>query len=75
MITVPVPHEVPLHGTNAIPLPSALPRRGQEGGRVGISGLCFDPTGNFLYSGTESTIVEWDLRRERRRGVGSAAVA
>ena len=29
----------------------------------GIAGVAFDPTGEWLYSGTENTVVEWDLRR------------
>lgn len=32
-------------------------------GVVGISGVAFDPTGDWLYAGTEQTVVEWDLRR------------
>ena len=34
-----------------------------ESGTTGIAGVAFEPEGNFLYSGTEKTVVEWDLRR------------
>lgn len=44
-------------------------------GRVGISGLTFDPTGDFLYTGTEATLVEFDLRSARKRGIGCSAMA
>jgi hypothetical protein len=33
--------------------------------------LCFDETGDYLYAGTESSIVEYDLRLESKRGSGS----
>jgi hypothetical protein len=39
-----------------------------EGGTWGIAGISFDPTGEFLYSGTERTVVEWDLRGGRGGG-------
>ena len=38
-------------------------RAGVEGGTWGIAGVGFDPTGDWLYSGTEKTVVEWDLRK------------
>lgn len=38
-------------------------RSGYEGGTWGLAGVGFDPSGDWLYSGTEKTIVEWDLRR------------
>jgi hypothetical protein len=38
-------------------------RAGYDGGVWGIAGIGFDPSGDWLYSGTEKTIVEWDLRR------------
>lgn len=44
-------------------------------GRVGISGLSFDPTGDYLYTGTEATLVEFDLRSIRKRGMGCSSVA
>ncbi|OXG21572.1 hypothetical protein C366_01253 [Cryptococcus neoformans Tu401-1] len=64
-VVVPVPH-VPNETTN----PEILrrPRKGVEGGTWGISGVAFDPTGDFLYSGTESTVVEWDIRRLGNHG-------
>lgn len=64
-VVVPVPH-VP----NATTSPEVLrrPRKGVEGGTWGISGVAFDPTGDFLYSGTESTVVEWDVRRLGNHG-------
>ena len=56
-ITVPVPYA-----------PSGVPqgvyRTGLEGGTWGIAGIAFDPTGDWLYSGTEGSVVEWDLRRD-----------
>jgi hypothetical protein len=33
-----------------------------EGAQWGIAGIAFDPTGQWLYSGTEGTVVEWDMR-------------
>ncbi|KAJ9114617.1 hypothetical protein QFC22_005490 [Naganishia vaughanmartiniae] len=53
--------------------PSYSPTRrvGPDGGRIGIAGIDFDPTGDFLYAGTEAVMVEYDLRRHSRRGVGS----
>jgi len=42
-------------------------RTGLEGGTWGIAGIAFDPAGEWLYSGTEGSVVEWDLRRD---GVG-----
>ncbi|KIR32772.1 hypothetical protein I352_04707 [Cryptococcus deuterogattii MMRL2647] len=64
-VVVPVPY-VPNATTN----PEVLrrPRKGVEGGTWGISGVAFDPTGDFLYSGTESTVVEWDVRRLGNQG-------
>ncbi|OCF36577.1 hypothetical protein I316_01828 [Kwoniella heveanensis BCC8398] len=59
-LIVPVPH-VP-SGT-ADPDALTRPRLGIEGGGWGIAGVAFDPTGDWLYSGTERTVVEWDLRR------------
>ena len=49
-------------------------RQGVEGGTHGIAGVGFDPTGNWLYSGTERTVVEWDMSR-LSRGDGSWAMA
>jgi hypothetical protein len=43
-------------------------------GRIGIAGLCFDEKGDFLYAGTESSIVEYDLRLETKRGSGYSTV-
>lgn len=42
---------------------AANARRDMCGQSWGIAGVAFDPTGDWLYSGTESTVVEWDLRR------------
>jgi hypothetical protein len=39
-------------------------RTGLEGGTWGIAGIAFDPTGDWLYSGTEGSVVEWDMRRD-----------
>ena len=50
-------------------------RMGPDGGRVGIAGIAFDPTGDFLYAGTEAVMVEYDLRRHARRGLGSWVLA
>jgi hypothetical protein len=50
-------------------------RMGPDGGRVGIAGIAFDPTGDFLYAGTEAVMVEYDLRRHSRRGLGSWVMA
>ncbi|CAK9786904.1 unnamed protein product [Cutaneotrichosporon oleaginosum] len=55
--------EVPYETTGATPSPSRRPRRGVDGGLYGISGIAFDPSGDWLYAGTERTLVEWDLRR------------
>lgn len=38
-------------------------QHGFDAGTWGISGLAFDPTGDWLYAGTERTVVEWDMRR------------
>lgn len=46
-------------------------RTATERGRVGIAGLCFDAHGEYLYAGTESSVVEYDLRLESKRGSGS----
>ncbi|WVQ98832.1 hypothetical protein IAU59_005963 [Kwoniella sp. CBS 9459] len=62
-LVIPVPH-VP-SGT-ADPDALTRPRLGIEGGGWGIAGVAFDPTGDWLYSGTERTVVEWDLRRGGR---------
>ncbi|WWC89956.1 uncharacterized protein L201_004885 [Kwoniella dendrophila CBS 6074] len=59
-VVIPVPH-IPW-GT-ADPDASARPRQGVENGTWGIAGVGFDQTGDWLYSGTERTVVEWDLRR------------
>lgn len=45
------------------PGPGREPRQRGEGETWGIAGVAFDPTGDWLYSGTERTVVEWDLRR------------
>ena len=45
------------------PAERAAGRRDACGQSWGIAGIAFDPTGNWLYSGTESTVVEWDMRR------------
>ena len=42
---------------------------------LGIAGVCFDPTGDFLYTGTERTVVEYDLRTVRKRGLGCGGMA
>ncbi|KAJ9104434.1 hypothetical protein QFC21_001929 [Naganishia friedmannii] len=57
--------------------PSYSPTRrvGPDGGRIGIAGIDFDPSGDFLYAGTEAVMVEYDLRRHSRRGVGSWVLA
>lgn len=55
--------EVPFDAAGVPPSPSRRPRRGVDGGLYGISGIAFDPTGDWLYAGTERTVVEWDLRR------------
>jgi len=60
-VVVPVPHVVP--SPTVDPATLYRDRMGVEGGTWGIAGVGFDPTGDWLYSGTEKTIVEWDLRR------------
>jgi WD40 repeat protein len=55
--------EVPYEAAGVTPSPSRRPRRGVDGGLYGISGIAFDPSGDWLYAGTERTLVEWDLRR------------
>lgn len=30
-----------------------------DGGTHGIAGVAFDPTGDWLYSGTEKTLGDW----------------
>jgi hypothetical protein len=57
-ITLPVPYAPPGVTQGAY-------RTGLEGGTWGIAGIAFDPTGEWLYSGTEGSVVEWDLRRDR----------
>ncbi|WRT67211.1 uncharacterized protein IL334_004177 [Kwoniella shivajii] len=66
-VVLPVPH-IPT-GT-ADPDISLRPRQGIENGTWGIAGVGFDPTGDWLYSGTERTVVEWDLRRNGPPGGG-----
>jgi hypothetical protein len=60
-LVVPVPRAVAA-GTAAERERENAPRDGEHG-YTGIAGVAFDPTGNWLYSGTESTVVEWDMRR------------
>lgn len=60
-VVVPVPYVVP--SPTGDPATLYRDRMGVEGGTWGIAGVGFDPTGDWLYSGTEKTIVEWDLRR------------
>lgn len=55
-VVVPVPFELP--GS-----PEVDKRRGFESGQWGVAGVAFDPSGDWLYAGTERTVVEWDLRR------------
>jgi hypothetical protein len=50
-------------------------RTGVEGGTWGIAGVGFDPSGEWLYSGTERTVVEWDLRRMGGGGGGTWSMA
>ncbi|WOO85523.1 putative protein [Vanrija pseudolonga] len=59
-VVVPVPYDLPPPAT---PAPRRYNRHGVDGGTWGISGVAFDPTGDWLYAGTERTIVEWDMRR------------
>jgi hypothetical protein len=56
-VIIPVPSYSP-NGRESPP-----PRVGVDGGECGIAGVAFDPTGEWLYSGTERTVVEWDMRR------------
>ncbi|CAD6581228.1 MAG: hypothetical protein TREMPRED_002944 [Tremellales sp. Tagirdzhanova-0007] len=55
-VIVPVPHA-------SYPSARELTGRQEMGENWGIAGVAFDPTGEWLYSGTENTVVEWDLRR------------
>ncbi|KAL1405486.1 hypothetical protein Q8F55_009120 [Vanrija albida] len=59
-VVVPVPYDPP---PPTPPAPRRYNRHGVDGGTWGISGVAFDPTGDWLYAGTERTIVEWDMRR------------
>ncbi|WVF72104.1 hypothetical protein IAT40_006916 [Kwoniella sp. CBS 6097] len=59
-LVIPVPH---IPSGTADPDALTRPRLGIEGGGWGIAGVAFDPTGDWLYSGSERTVVEWDLRR------------
>ncbi|WVQ71758.1 hypothetical protein IAR50_001299 [Cryptococcus sp. DSM 104548] len=67
-VVVPVPH-VPTEATD-YGVRDGL-RKGVDGGTWGIAGVAFDPTGDWLYSGTERTVVEWDLRKSNRGGEGT----
>ena len=65
-VIVPVPHTSPYTPGTVDPrhLSSyTRERNGVEGGVSGIAGVAFDPSGDWLYSGTEKTIVEWDMRK------------
>ena len=72
-VVVPVPYIAP----NSAIDPSTLyrDRTGVEGGTWGVAGVGFDPSGEWLYSGTERTIVEWDLRRMGGGGSGTWSMA
>ncbi|WVW83001.1 hypothetical protein I302_105017 [Kwoniella bestiolae CBS 10118] len=59
-VVIPVPH---IPSGTADPDAQSKPRQGVENGTWGIAGVGFDPTGDWLYSGTERTVVEWDLKR------------
>ncbi|WWD16043.1 hypothetical protein CI109_100468 [Kwoniella shandongensis] len=59
-VIIPVPY---IPSGSADPDLARRPRMGVEGGTWGIAGVGFDPSGDWLYSGTERTVVEWDLRR------------
>ncbi|KAK8869692.1 hypothetical protein IAR55_000260 [Kwoniella newhampshirensis] len=59
-VIIPIPS---IPSGSADPDVARRPRMGVEGGTWGIAGVGFDPTGDWLYSGTERTVVEWDLRR------------
>jgi hypothetical protein len=72
-VTLPVPfNSDPMSSTQRSP---ATHRAGVDGGMLGIAGVCFDPTGDFLYTGTERTVVEYDLRTVRKRGLGCGGMA
>ncbi len=71
-LTLPVPKEATSQPVD----PSAETRSSAGVSSIkGISGACFDPTGDFLYTGTDRTIVEYDLRTTRKRGSGWAGMA
>jgi WD40 repeat protein len=55
-VVIPVPKEVP-------GVPPSARHTGIDSVHYGISGIAFDPSGDWLYAGTERTVVEWDLRR------------
>lgn len=57
-VVVPVPFSAPGQGE-----PIGSRRAGVDSVHWGISGVGFDPTGDWLYAGTERTVAEWDLRR------------
>jgi WD40 repeat protein len=61
-VILPVPADQAA-STSAIPAGGQSSRSGVEGGTWGIAGVAFDPSGDWLYSGTERTVVEWDMRR------------
>jgi hypothetical protein len=62
-VIVPVPYYPPSEAGVMSTISGSRPRNGHDGGTWGIAGIGFDPTGDWLYSGTERTVVEWDLRR------------
>ncbi|WWC61039.1 uncharacterized protein I303_103617 [Kwoniella dejecticola CBS 10117] len=66
-VVIPVPH---IPSGTADPDANSKPRQGVENGTWGIAGVGFDPSGDWLYSGTERTVVEWDLRRHGSGGGG-----
>lgn len=59
-VILPVPFDIRSSPSSTT---ASATRVGVEGGECGIAGISFDPTGDWLYSGTERTIVEWDMRR------------
>ncbi|ORX33426.1 hypothetical protein BD324DRAFT_639736 [Kockovaella imperatae] len=58
-VVVPVPWRPASSATDT----QRTDRKGVENGVTGIAGIAFDPSGDWLYSGTERTVVEWDMRR------------
>ncbi|KAG9017060.1 hypothetical protein FRB90_001955 [Tulasnella sp. 427] len=59
------------HSTSQPPTSSSWPSRGTalsafSDGTPNLAGLAFDPTGGWLYVGSDTGVFEWELGRENR---------